>query len=59
METTLQRLVGNPAEWGHDFTKGKNLSQVVFQDLLHLCGYDSCGEEGEMVYRARAGCENW
>lgn len=37
---------GDLAERDHDFAEGMNLSQVVFQGLFHLCGYDSYGKLG-------------
>lgn len=37
---------GDLAELGHNVAKGMNLSQVVFQGLFLLCGYDSYGKLG-------------
>lgn len=50
LEITLQRLLpqsvllGDPAKWDHNFAEGRNLGQVVFPGLFHLCGNNSCGK---------------
>ena len=39
-------LLGDSAEWGHDFAEGGKLRQAVFLGLFQRCGNDSCGQVG-------------